>query len=233
MNCESLRSLHLPPSMKTIGDKAFCNCSLESVDLNEGLVCVGELAFANNYDLKTIHLPSTVKVLGDGAFSSCTSLMHVHLHQEINLPRGNGSLGSSVFRCCSSLRSIEFGDDINTLMQQFSLTEWWQNGIPDRTRPDDGVNLVYDIRFFLPSIMNFKVTLWRKHLLTILSSFIVTFGKNCEDLCNKIDEYYMIENEIIPLVELAILKAAARSGHSSNRHCCGSSVIIPRVLEFL
>ena len=58
-HCHSLKSVTLPSSIATIEDGAFNSCSLESVEIPEGVKEVGA-AFNLCVNLKSIVLPSTV-----------------------------------------------------------------------------------------------------------------------------------------------------------------------------
>ncbi len=81
----ALRSIHIPASVKTIGDNAFLGCTeLASVTFAEDsqLESIGACAFSLlntdqskcNYALKSITIPASVKYIGDSAFYGCSGL---------------------------------------------------------------------------------------------------------------------------------------------------------------
>lgn len=62
---------HFPTTLKLIGNKAFYNCNyIKSLELNEGLVSIGEEAFCfgEASELRAVKFPSTLKIIKDGAF---------------------------------------------------------------------------------------------------------------------------------------------------------------------
>lgn len=76
---KGLTKVTLPETIRYIGQDAFYTSystsdQLTCIELNEGLVEIGEKAFYGRSGLTTLEIPSTVKTIGDGAFSSCTSL---------------------------------------------------------------------------------------------------------------------------------------------------------------
>ena len=65
----NLDFVHFPSTLKTIGDDAFFNAQIDTIEWNEGLEEIGARAF--QYDHETIlTLPSTVKTIGESAFES-------------------------------------------------------------------------------------------------------------------------------------------------------------------
>lgn len=68
-NCYMLSSIIIPASVTNIDDFAFDDCTkLSAVSLHEGLVRIGNKAFANT-GLTTITLPSSLESAGQGVFS--------------------------------------------------------------------------------------------------------------------------------------------------------------------
>lgn len=74
--------------------------SLTVVQLNLGLLSVGDMCFWNCSSLQQIVIPSTVISIGRKAMADCVNLQHV------DLPLGLLTLGDSVFANCSSLQTI-------------------------------------------------------------------------------------------------------------------------------
>lgn len=76
-----LSSVTLPPTVKTIGKKAFAyNDKLEQVTFSEGLVTIGDFAFLDTA-VSVIETPSTLRHIGDKAFYRCLRLDRVHLNE--------------------------------------------------------------------------------------------------------------------------------------------------------
>lgn len=104
-----------------IGNHAFANSTLRTVELYDGLLVVGNSAFKNCKKLKKIALPDTVTELGTFVFEGCESLGDATISESIKiLPHGTFSgcknLGSAAlseglvaispfsFRDCESLK---------------------------------------------------------------------------------------------------------------------------------
>lgn len=68
-SCDSLWSIELPASVKTIGGSAFYNTGLTSVVIPEGCTRINSGAFSN-CPLETVSIPSTIESIGSSAFST-------------------------------------------------------------------------------------------------------------------------------------------------------------------
>lgn len=99
-NCP-IKSLVLPKELRSIGSCAFCSPSeapqakgktgLESIEFNEKLRSIGELAFHGQSLLEEIKLPKSLKIIGNAAFEDCTKL------EKISGGAGLKQLGSGIF----------------------------------------------------------------------------------------------------------------------------------------
>lgn len=120
---ESIQSVTLPPTIKSINGWAFNGCrNLIKVDLNEGLEQIGQYAF-RLCNIKEIKLPSTVIYLNDGAFQGCVSLSEIDLSnikeirssvfydtqiETLYLPKTLNWLSSGAFKGMKRLKEIVF-----------------------------------------------------------------------------------------------------------------------------
>ena len=96
-------------SVTSIGSSAFSCCtSLESIDIPDSVVSVGDYAFSCS-SLKSIELPDSVGYIGAAAFKYCTSL------ENIKLPHRVASVGEHTFFGCTSLVNIEIPDGITDI----------------------------------------------------------------------------------------------------------------------
>ena len=96
--CENLKSVVLPKTVKDIYDYAFENCfSLEAIEM-PGVTRIFEGAFNACTSLKTIEMPM-VKTIGSSAFEKCTSLKTIEMSSV-------ESIGSYAFFGCSSLEAV-------------------------------------------------------------------------------------------------------------------------------
>ena len=71
MKCESIESVRLPNSLKTIGRRAFEGCwGLQSIDIPRNVEYIGEKAFYECYHLATITVQDKLLMIGKDAFNS-------------------------------------------------------------------------------------------------------------------------------------------------------------------
>lgn len=104
-DCQSLKKITLPDSVKVLGYGAFSSCeSLKSVDLGKGLEVIGQSAFSACSKLESIILPESLLELGNGAFYECKSL------PEITIPSKITEIGGATFNTCTSLTSINLNN---------------------------------------------------------------------------------------------------------------------------
>ena len=66
-SCDNLKSIIIPPQVKSIGSRAFENSAVSELCLNEGLASVGNNAF-NGCPIKTVKLPESLKSISEDAF---------------------------------------------------------------------------------------------------------------------------------------------------------------------
>lgn len=66
-SCDNLKSIIIPPQVKSIGSRAFENSAVSELCLNEGLASVGNNAF-NGCPIKTVKLPESLKTISEDAF---------------------------------------------------------------------------------------------------------------------------------------------------------------------
>lgn len=97
----------LPNSLKNIGEYAFYQVvrgsvgdSLRALSLPDGLLTIGDFAFANNKYLKLTSIPSSVTSIGRHAFDNCTSLT------TITFKGTPDSISKYAFNDCTNLTTI-------------------------------------------------------------------------------------------------------------------------------
>ena len=96
----SLTSVNIPSSVTEIGDGAFWGCSLTSVIIPSSVTEIGESTFGYCRSLTSVNIPSSVTEIGGHAFCYCSSLTSV------NIPSSVTSIGMYAFFVCSGLKSI-------------------------------------------------------------------------------------------------------------------------------
>lgn len=99
-HCVALKELALPVGLSAIGEAVFYGCeSLLSLNL-PSIKTLPALTFADCSSLNSVELPNTVIEIGDFAFKGCASL------RTLTIPENCLSIGVSSFEGCVSLDRI-------------------------------------------------------------------------------------------------------------------------------
>lgn len=79
LSCESLTSVTIPDSVKTIGEKAFSGCSsIKNIILPNGITTIKEETFGGCKKLYSITIGNGVADIDENAFGSCFALSQVN-----------------------------------------------------------------------------------------------------------------------------------------------------------
>ncbi len=99
---ETIRSVVLPDTVKSIGTNSFAACSLSEIDFGNGVEYIGPSAFNSANYLTSIYIPDSVKTIDQGAFCWCIRLKNVSI--------GNGvtSIHSHAFYQSQGVRYTEY-----------------------------------------------------------------------------------------------------------------------------
>ncbi len=84
-------------SVTSIGDRAFSNCNVTSIEIPENVTSIGDDAFSGCDSLTSIEIPENVTSIGEGAFSGCDSLTN------IIIPKSIKSIGVQAFSAAEGL----------------------------------------------------------------------------------------------------------------------------------
>lgn len=96
-NCSNLSSVTLGNNINSIGNYAFNNTVLTSINWPTNLNSIGEYAFNNVDTLTSVTLPESLNTIGYSAFRNCDSLASVILESNVT------SVGNYAFAYCPSL----------------------------------------------------------------------------------------------------------------------------------
>ncbi|MBR4240195.1 MAG: leucine-rich repeat protein [Prevotella sp.] len=104
--CGKDKLFSLPDSVKSIGDCAFCDCKILSVNIPNSVRYIGNRAFYGCYYLQSVTIPNSVECIGDCAFDGCHSL------QAATIPNSVTMIGNGLFYYCESLQKIDIPDSV-------------------------------------------------------------------------------------------------------------------------
>ena len=128
-----LGAFHNGKKILGIKDYAFRDCrQITNVFLLNGLIYIGNEAFADCVSLSKIEIPETVTHLGNGVFSGCESMQSVVLYDglkeigdsafenctsitEIVIPKTVTSIGAGAFRGCKSLTKVVLHEGVREI----------------------------------------------------------------------------------------------------------------------
>lgn len=92
--CDDLRSVTIPNSVRIIEKEAFCECHLTSVTIPNSVTTIEEMAFCDCQGLTSITIPSSVTSIGSYAFYWCNGLTSVTIGNSVK------SIGDYAFDNC-------------------------------------------------------------------------------------------------------------------------------------
>ena len=99
-------SVILPTTLETIGESGFGDSyRLQNVEFNSNITEIGDWAFANS-GITSIEIPESVTSIGIGAFCSCDNLTTVKLPSNID------AISAEMFYMCENLISVEIPDSV-------------------------------------------------------------------------------------------------------------------------
>lgn len=108
--CASLQKVRIPCSVQFLGEGVFANCSsLNDIKLECHIDRIPHSTFLGCAALKKIVLPSTIESIGNCAFSECHSL------KEMEMSDGIESIGVHAFEACKSLVDIYLPDSVKRI----------------------------------------------------------------------------------------------------------------------
>ena len=133
----NLSAVHIPQSVKRIGDSAFTLCkNLKELTLPDGLESIGIGAFSSS-GLETISIPDGAAIEGGSTFLDCNSLASV------SLPSGMTVMPEQFFSGCMNLREVELPVGIDSIKR----SAFNNSGIM-RLKLPDGVKYIGDYAFY-------------------------------------------------------------------------------------
>lgn len=119
MKCDSLKTVVIPDTVKSIGAGVFESSALTSVTLSSALTSISDYAFAGT-NLTSIIIPDSVTSIGEGAFDSVKTISSVDLNNVVSIGANAfenteltavssekvTSVGGEAFKGCNNLTSV-------------------------------------------------------------------------------------------------------------------------------
>lgn len=105
----------VPDTVRIIGEGAFEDSRIESIDLPQGLSVIEDDAFACSA-IRSIEMPDTVTQIGRMAFWSCKELEHVRLSTELT------KIPEQVFTYCFKLKELDIPPNVKAIL--YSSLAW-------------------------------------------------------------------------------------------------------------
>ena len=117
-NCRNLTSVTIPESIIEIGERAFYQSKIVSVNIPSSISQIANYTFWCCKELKAIIIPSNVRNIGVSAFYECSKL------SSLTLSEGIETIGDHAFHNCFSLSTITIPESISSIgVDAFSSAE--------------------------------------------------------------------------------------------------------------
>ncbi len=108
-----ISSINLPEGLERIGDAAFYACRLKEVAIPNSCKKIdGDSHFQMNYKLEKVSLPEGMDRIPSSFCSSCLAL------KEINIPSTVKSIGNKAFWQCRSLKKLDLPQELETIEKE-------------------------------------------------------------------------------------------------------------------
>lgn len=150
---KKITRIKLPPSIRTIGTRAFSDCSsLTEINIPNEVTTIKDQAFSGCISLEQIALPDSLKELGTLAFEKCERLSKIHL------PLGITTVGAGVFKKCKSLADGDGFVIFNNTLYEY-VGEKKEIVIPENVETIGQTSIGYNGPYYHPGDSVTKVTI--------------------------------------------------------------------------
>ena len=122
-------TVNIPASCVEIGEGAFINSAIETVNFSSAVQTIGPTAFYGCSALKGLQLPESVQTIGDYAFAWCKALT------ELRIPESVQAIGAYAFRECSGLTLVRIPNCVQTIDATAFYSQNNMNGLSNVAGP--------------------------------------------------------------------------------------------------
>ena len=159
-NTSAINKIICPASLKEIGTGAFQLSNISEVELNEGLLLIGEASFYLLEGLSSVNIPASVETIENHAFYMCKDLATLTLADGSNLttlgrevfsstaiatveiPAKVTEMGIGVFQNCKSLKTVTFGE--GSQLEYIAQNTFNSSGLESIVLPESVKELHYN-----------------------------------------------------------------------------------------
>ena len=169
-NCEGIKSITLPSTLRTISSEAMKNIGATEIVVPAGVESIGNEAFSGCPNLTTAILECTEVITGDNVFDGCNALESVEL-------KGVRSLSEGFFSRCRKLRDVRLPKCL-TSIEDFAfynctgLESIWIDATTPPTIKSDAFSNAKKFTLYVPSELldAYKNSDWAQYANEIISS---------------------------------------------------------------
>lgn len=108
-SCSLLQGVTIPNTVKSIGQNAFSDSSLPQITIPNSVESIGMSAFSGCSNIRELTLPNSIKKIGYGAFSTCSNLT------SIVIPDSVTTISGSLFSSCYNLESVTIPNTVTSI----------------------------------------------------------------------------------------------------------------------
>ena len=233
--CVNLESVEFGERLETIGNRAFCECSLKHLKL-PSLITIGACAFSNCTRLTDIVLSERLETIGVCTFRNCERLQRIAIPLKRDLfAYDDFRLKYNQFDGCEQLATVDLVGGVQTTVASLHMESW-------RTEIAEEINRINRINQVLPNTPAGEMT---NEIRQWMGSVIDKMDHYKAEHCRYVKEG-------TSLLELALWKANldgkveyteessrkkvkvdAESYRRNKRITCGADMVIKNVLPFL
>lgn len=132
-NSKNLTFLFFPEKVTNlrIGEEAFRDTSIMNLDLPEGTVEIGAMAFLRCNNLRSVKLPEGIREHSYGIFSQCTNLQYIHF------PNDWEFINDHTLAYCKNLERVDWPSSLQSIaLEALAESSFWKKDIAELNLPE-------------------------------------------------------------------------------------------------